>query len=100
MPAGSVRNAYMTLQRAGATVAQHLPCRVDYVNIPIELEVMHTIPVDYYNIHILNRTTVIPQRSDYLLDENTNIKYEVYGNPRVYTNHIETRCTQYLPITP
>jgi len=100
MPVGSIRNAYMTLQRAGNAIALHLPCRVDYVNIPIELWVQQSIPVDFYDIHILNRTTVAPQRSDYLIDEATSVSYEVLGNPRIYTNHVETRCSRYIGATP
>lgn len=100
---GTIRTNYMSLQRNGQIIASHLPCRLDPANVPIELQAQGLIPVDLWDARILNRTTPLPVRGDYLIDEadpTGATKYRVYGHVHAYTNRIQMRITLPTGSTP
>ncbi len=82
----------MTQQRAGAALAQHIPCRLFNVNMPIEMMAQGGIPVDIFDL-FTDWITLSVQRGDYFIDEVTNAQYSVYGRPAYYGNHLEARVT-------
>lgn len=90
----------MTLQRAGSALAQHLPCQLDTVNIPLNLEVQGSIPTDWYDLYSIGWTSPVPQRGDYFIDEATSTHYSVFGNIGQYAGHLECRVTRYAGATP
>lgn len=93
--------AMMTLQHSnGTVVAQHLPCQLDTVNIPLNMEEQGLIPTDWYDLYSLGWTSPVPARSDYFVDEATQTKYSVFGNPAVYVDHLEVRLSKPLGATP
>jgi hypothetical protein len=91
---------YMTLKRAGSTLAKNLRCQLDTVNIPLELMGRQDIPTDLYDLYSLGWDTPAPQRGDYFTDQATNITYQVYGNPYIADATIQMRVTRYLGVTP
>lgn len=101
MVAGTIRTHYMSLQHNGQITAQHLPVRLDPVNIPIEMQVQGLIPVDLWDARILNRTTPLPIRGDYLIDEaDGTTKYSVWGHVYAYVNRVQFRVSRPLGVVP
>lgn len=90
----------MTLQRGNTTIAQHLHCQLDTVNVPLNMETQGTIPTDWYDLYSLGWTNPLPLRGDYFIDENTGTKYSVFGNVAPYSDHLEVRVTRYTGVTP
>ncbi len=98
---GTIRTNYMSLQRNGQTIAQHLPVRMDRVNIPLELMGQRNIPTDLWDLVILNRQLPLPIRGDYFIDEADGITtYAVYGHVQPYVNRISCRVTRPAGVTP
>ena len=89
----------MTQKRDGAALVQHIPCRLYPVNIPIELQVQGNIPVDFFDLYT-DWLTLTIQRSDYFVDEATNLQYSVYGKPQMYTSHTWCRVSIPTGVTP
>lgn len=86
----------MTLQHSdGTVVARHLPAQIDTVNIPLNMEVQGMVPTDWYDLYSLGWVSPVPLRSDAFVDEATGTKYSVFGNPAVYTDHIEVRLAHF-----
>jgi len=81
-------------------LATNLPCQVDTVNLPWNMEVQSTIPDDWFDIYSLNWTTPVPERGNYFVDQTTNIKYQVFSVTAVYIDHLEVRVTRYSGDTP
>jgi hypothetical protein len=91
----------MTLKHSdGTQVKQHLPCQMDTVNIPMNMEDQGMIPTDWYDLYSLGWISPVPVRGDVFVDETTNNKYSVFGNPAVYTDHLEVRVSIPLGDTP
>jgi hypothetical protein len=98
---GVIRTNIMTLQHSdGTIVQQHLPCRMDPVNIPWNMEVNSLIPTDWFDVIILNRTQPVPKRSDCFIDESDGTLYSVFGEVHVYVNKICCRVARYSGVTP
>lgn len=94
-------NAIMTLTDInGNVIAKDLPTQVDTVNMPWNMEVQSTIPTDWFDIYSCFWTTPVPARGNYFVDQNTNVKYQVFAVTAVYVNHLECRCTRYSGGTP
>lgn len=79
----------------GTTVAQHLPVQLDTVNVPWNAEVGGLVPTDWYDLFSIGWTAPVPQRGQYFVDEQTGARYQVFGNPAPYVDHIECRVTRY-----
>lgn len=91
----------MTLTQANGTPVQaNLPCQLDTVNIPWNMEVQSTIPTDWYDLYSMGWTSPVPQRGQYFVDQATGTKYSVFGNVAVYVDHLEVRITRYGGTTP
>ena len=82
----------MTQQRGGAALAQHIPCTLYNVNLPIEMMASTTIPVDWYELYT-DWVTLTVQRGDYFIDEVTGAQYSVYGRPALLSNNTEILVT-------
>lgn len=89
-----------TLTDSQGNPAVNLPVQVDTVNVPIELEVQGTIPVDYFEFYSLGWVTPVPIRGNYFVDQATGAKYTVCGRPAVYSSHLEMRVSLPLGVTP
>lgn len=91
----------ITLQHSNGTIVQqHLPAQLDTVNIPFTMEVGGMIPTDQYDLYSIGWTSPIPERSDYLVDEQTGNMYSVFGNVAIYADHLEVRVTRYSGVRP
>lgn len=89
----------MDVQRNGSTVARRLPIQIDTVSIDIILSSQGTIPIDSYDAYC-ETVSFVPARGDYLVDVAGSPSYQVSGNPAIYPDHWECRCTGYLSKTP
>lgn len=86
----------MTLTTEGGTTIQaNLPCQLDTVNIPWNAEVQGLIPTDWYDLYSIGWTSPVPQRGQYFVDQTSGARYQVFGNPAAYVDHIEVRVTRY-----
>lgn len=98
---GTIRTNYMSLQRGGQIIASHLPCRMDPVNIPLELMGQRNIPADLWDLRVLNRMTPLPVRGDYFIDEADGVTaYAVYGHVDAKVNRVSCRVTRPAGVTP
>jgi hypothetical protein len=94
-------SALMTLtSESGTTIATNLWCQVDTVNLPWNMEVQGLVPTDWFDIYSLNWTTPVPARGQYLVDQATGTKYQVFSVVAQYIDHIEIRTTRYSGATP
>lgn len=94
-------NAMMTLTDInGAEIARNLPCQLDTVNLPWNMEVQGMIPTDWFDIYSRFWTTPVPVRGNYFVDQTTNTKYQVFSVTAVYIDHLEVRVTRYSGPTP
>jgi hypothetical protein len=66
----------------------------DTVNIPLNMEAQSLIPTDWFDLYSIGWTSPVPLRSDYFVDEQ-GTKYSVFGEPAVYTDHLEVRVSRY-----
>ena len=90
-----VETALMTLTtEAGVTIKQNLPCQLDTVNIPWNMEI-GLIPTDWYDLFSIGWKTPVPARGQYFVDQATSARYQVFGNPATYNDHLEVRVTRY-----
>lgn len=95
------QNSLMTLKHSDGTVlAQHLPCQVDTVNLPWNLEGQGMIPTDQFDIFSIGWTSPVPLRSDYLVDETTGVKYSMFSTVFQGVNTLQFRVTKYSGTTP
>lgn len=86
----------MTLTtEAGVTVATNLPVQADTVNLPWNLEAGALIPTDWYDLYSIGWTAPVPLRGQYFVDQKTSERYQVFGNPQIFVDHLEVRCTHY-----
>ncbi len=86
----------MTLtDEAGNMIQQHLPVQLDTVNIPWNAEANGMVPTDWYDLYSIGWTTPVPARGQYFVDEANGARYQIFGNPATYTDHIECRITRY-----
>lgn len=94
-------SAMMTLtDSAGNEIARDLPCQIDSVNTPWNMEVQGMIPTDWFDIYSRFWTAPVPTRGNYFVDQTTKTKYQVFSSPNVYLDHLEMRCTRYSGTTP
>lgn len=73
-----------------------LACQLDTVNIPIQLEVQGSIPVDYFMLYSIGWISPVPARGQYLVDLATGAQYSVYGRTAEYQDHLEVQVS--LPL--
>lgn len=98
---GIFQNSLMTLQHSNGTeVAQHLPCQVDTVNLPWNIEAQGMIPTDWFDVFSIGWTSPVPQRSDYLIDEATGAKYSVFSTVFAGVNTLQFRVSKPSGATP
>lgn len=92
----------MSLQRNGRMIARDVGVMLDTVNIDIILNSGGLIPTDSYDAYCdaPDYASSIPQRGDYLIDQESKVMYSVFGNPAVYPGHWEVRVTRYTGATP
>jgi hypothetical protein len=92
----------MTLQRNGRIIARDVGIQLDTVNIDIILNSGGLIPTDSYDAYCdaPDYASSVPQRGDYLIDQDSKIAYSVMGNTALYPGHWEVRVTKYLGTTP
>jgi len=94
------QTALMTLQRNGTVIAQHLPCQVDTVNLPYNMEAQGLIPTDWFDVYSIGWTSPVPQRGDYLVDEATTAKYSVFSTIFQGINTLQFRVSRPSGATP
>jgi hypothetical protein len=88
------QTSFMTLQQEdGTPIAQHLACQLDTVNIPWNMENQGMTPDDWYDLYSIGWTSPVPARGNIFVDESTNKKYRVFGNPAPYIDHLEVRVS-------
>lgn len=80
---------------SGVVLGSNLPCMLDTVNIPLNMEVQGMTPTDGYDLYSDNWTLAKPVRTDYFVDQSTGTKYSIFGNPALYGDHLECRVTRY-----
>lgn len=98
---GIFQTNVMTLKTSSGTVrAQHLRCQLDTVNLPFNMENGGLIPTDWYDVFSIGWTTPVPARSDYLVDESTNVAYSVFSVIFQGMNTLQFRVTKYSGVTP
>lgn len=91
----------MTLTHSDGTVAaQHLPCQLDTVNLPWNMEAGGLIPTDQYDLFSDGWTSPVPLRSDYFVDEVTGAKYQVFSEVFAGVGTLQMRVTKYSGSTP
>jgi hypothetical protein len=89
-------SAMMTLTDInGNEIAQNLPCQIDIVNLPWNMEVQGMIPTDWFDIYSRFWITPVPARGNYFVDQTTETKYQVFSVTAVYIDHLEVRCSRY-----
>jgi hypothetical protein len=84
----------------GTVIASNLPCQIDTVNIPINMEVQQDVPTDWFDLFSVNWTSPVPIRGNYFVDQATGAKYAVFGRAAVYIDHLEVRVALPLGATP
>jgi hypothetical protein len=84
----------------GVVLAENIPCVLDTVNIPLNMEVQGMVPTDWYDLYSDNWTLDKPARTNYFIDQATGTKYSIFGNPALYGDHLECRVTRYSGTTP
>lgn len=96
----------MTLMRSNGEIrSKGLAVQLDDVNIPLNLEVGGYNATDWYDLYSIGWITPVPDRSDYFVvelpAEEKGDQYSVFGNSKGrYTDHIETRLSNFLGKTP
>lgn len=91
----------MTLQQSNGNVrASNLLCQLDTKNETWLMGGGGGIPDDAYDLFSIGWITPVPNRTDVFVDQATNTKYQVYGNPKNYGDHLELAVTRYSGVTP
>lgn len=94
-------NAIMTLTgEQGNIIARDLLCQIDTVNLPWNMEAQGLVPTDWFDIYSRFWTEPVPVRGNYLVDQATEVKYQVFSVTAQYIDHLEVRCTRYSGTTP
>lgn len=91
----------MTLMHSdGTVVAQHLPCQLDTVNVPWNMEAQGLIPTDWYDLYSDGWTSPVPLRTDYFVDESSGAKYQMFSEVFQGVDTLQMRVTKYSGVTP
>jgi hypothetical protein len=95
------QTSMMTLKDINeAVLATNLPCQVDTVNLPWNMEAQGSIPDDWFDIYSLGWISPVPSRGNYFVDQATGTKYQVFSVTASYIDHLECRVTRYAGTTP
>lgn len=91
----------MSLAHSDGTIyAQNLFCQLDTVNLLYNMGTSDPIPTDWYDLYSIGWTTPLPIRSDYFIDQATNVKYSMFSTIFVGPDTIQLRISKYSGATP
>jgi hypothetical protein len=95
------QTAMMTLKQSDGTVVQtNLPVQMDVANLPWNVEVQGAVAVDIYDVVTQGWTTPVPERSDYLVDQATGIRYSMFSTVFTALTCLQFQVSKYSGVTP